>query len=80
MLHDSMRVYVNERPLEMPPGADVRAAVRTADAALADAVEAGRARVSDGRGIDVALDAPLAAGSILRVVLSARRADADAHA
>ena len=77
-----MRVFVNAVPVDVPSGTDVRGAVRAHDPALAERAEAGAALVTDARGIEVPLDGLLAAGSILRVVLRARRGipDADADA
>jgi hypothetical protein len=43
-------------------------------------VSAGAAQLTDGRGIAVAPDAPLAPGAILRAARRARRAPADADA
>ena len=79
----AMRIFLNAQPLDLAPGATVRDAVAAHDAVMAGQVAAGRARVTDARGIDVPLDAPLEAGSILRVLVSARRRgaeDADADA
>jgi hypothetical protein len=77
-----MRVFVNAVPLELAAGADVRAAVAALDPELERKLVAGSAFVTDARGIAVALDGALAAGSILRVVVTGRRtageADADA--
>ena len=77
-----MRVFVNATPIDLEPGTDVREAVRAHDPALAARLAAGEAYVTDGRGIELAADAGLADGSILRVVVSARRgveeSDADA--
>ena len=77
-----MRVFVNAVPLELDTGADVRAAVRALDAALEQKLAGGSAYVTDARGIEVTPDATLAEGSILRVVVSARRSaeGRDAHA
>ncbi len=78
-----MRIFLNALPLDLAPGATVRDAIAAHDSAMTDQVAAGRARVTDARGIDLPLDAPLAAGSILRVLVSARRPsaeDADADA
>lgn len=77
-----MRVFVNAVPLELDTGADVRAAVRALDAELERKLAAGSAYVTDARGIEVTPDATLAEGSILRVVVSARRTaeERDAHA
>lgn len=77
---DPIRVYVNEHPVDVAPGAPAEAAVRALDPALADAVSAGAAQLTDGRGIAVAPDAPLAPGAILRAARRARRAPADADA
>lgn len=77
-----MRVFVNAASLEVEKGSDVRAAVRALDPELEGKLTAGAAFVTDARGIEVASDAPLAEGSILRVVVSARRTaeGRDAHA
>lgn len=77
-----MRVFVNATPIEIEPGTDVRRAVATHDAALAAKVAAGSAYVTDARGIELGADVRLAAGAILRVVVTARRGaeESDAHA
>ena len=76
-----MRVFVNAVPLEIARGADVRQAVRALDPELEGKLAGGAAYVTDARGIEVPPDAQLAEGSILRVVVSARRAaeERDAH-
>lgn len=77
-----MRVFVNAVPVEIPKGADVRAAVQAHDPDLLPRLADGAAYVTDARGIDLALHAPLSEGSILRVVVTARRTaeGRDAHA
>ena len=77
-----MRVFVNAVALEVAKGADVRAAVRALDPELERKLAEGVAFVTDARGIAVPADATLAEGSILRVVVSARRAaeERDGHA
>jgi hypothetical protein len=72
---DTIPVLVNASTLEVPRGTDVRGAVSAYDPALAERVASGTAAVMDARGIPLALDAKVAAGAILRVVVSARRAD-----
>lgn len=67
-----IRVYVNERALDVPPGAVVSAAVAALDPGLGAAVAEGRAYVTDGRGIRLGADVLLAAGAILRVVRPAK--------
>jgi hypothetical protein len=69
-----MRVFVNAVPLDIGSGADVRAAVRALDPELAHRLDGGAAFVTDARGIQVDPGSVLAEGSILRVVVSARRA------
>lgn len=74
-----MRAFVNEQPVSVPEGAPALVAVEALDPALAARVAAGEAYLTDGRGIRVAGDTRLAAGAILRVVITARGApDADA--
>ena len=76
-----MRVFVNAVPLEVGKGADVRAAVRALDPELERKLAGGAAFVTDARGIEVSPDSILAEGSILRVLVRARRAaeERDAH-
>jgi hypothetical protein len=75
-----MRIFVNANVLEVDAGTDVRGGVRAYDAALADEVAAGSAYVTDARGIELTPDAPLAEGTILRVIVSARRGVEDSDA
>jgi hypothetical protein len=76
-----MRVFVNAVALEVGKGADVRTAVRALDPELERKLAGGGAFVTDARGIELPPDAALAEGSILRVVVSARRGgERDAHA
>jgi hypothetical protein len=72
----AMRIFLNAQPLDLAPGTTVCDAIAAHDAAMAEQVAAGRARVTDARGIELPLDAPLAAGSILRVIVTARRTGA----
>lgn len=72
--------FVNERPVSVSAGATVADAVRAFDSALADRLAAGEGRVTDGRGIDLPLDNPVHAGTILRAVISARRPAAEPDA
>ncbi len=73
-----IRVFVNGRSVDVPAGAEVSDAVSAFDPALAAAIAQGSAFVTDGRGIEIEADTPLASGSILRVGVRARRGvDAD---
>ena len=74
-MSDRIRVFVNEQPIDVPDGSTVRGAVAALDAALAAALDEPGNYVTDGVGRRVEADGPLVAGSILRVVRSARRTD-----
>lgn len=77
-----VRVFINGATVDVAPGSDVGAALRMHDPALAERVVAGAAVVTDARGIEMGIQQSVAAGSILRVVIRARRGagsdDADA--
>jgi hypothetical protein len=75
-----MRVFVNASPVEVEAGTDVRGAIRALDPALEASAAAGSALVTDARGIALPLDERLSAGSILRVVVRARRGEPDSDA
>lgn len=75
-----VRVFVNASAVEVEAGTDVRGAIRAHDPELEARAAAGGALVTDARGIEVPLDGALAAGSILRVVVRARRGDPGADA
>lgn len=67
------RVFVNEKPVAVAAGSLVR------DALAAAGLEGdpGAMRVTDARGLPVALDAELGPGTILRAFSSARRVPDD---
>lgn len=75
-------VFVNEQRLTVVPGTSIRDVLRLADPAWVDALDLGRARLTDGRGIPLDPAEPAAAGAIIRIVISAKhhgdRVDADA--
>lgn len=74
-------VFVNGRSVRIARGADALAAVAAAVPDLLERVRAGAASVTDARGLAVEPEAPLAAGAILRVAVSARHTgEADASA
>lgn len=74
-----IRVFVNATPVDVEPGADVCDALRACDPALEASVISGAAYVTDARGIELPLDVRLAAGAILRVVVSARKRSESDH-
>jgi hypothetical protein len=76
---ESIRVFVNERPVSLPAGASGLDAARALEPALADRLAAGTASLTDARGLPVDPAAPVVAGAILRSV-SRRAAEPDADA
>jgi len=77
---DALRCFVNERGLSLAPGATVLDAVTAFDPGLAARVGRGEAYVTDARALRLAADLPLAAGHILRVIVTSRAATDDADA
>jgi len=71
-MSDHIRVFVNEQPVEVAAGSTVRDAVEALDVALAAALDEPGNYVTDGVGCRMDAAGPLVAGSILRVVRSAR--------
>ena len=71
---ESVRIFINEEPVDAPEGARLRDVIAANDPALAGALDAGTAYVTDGVGRPVPADEPAAQGAIYRVVRSARRA------
>jgi adenosine deaminase len=71
---DTLRVFVNEKPVDVARGASVRDAVAALDRALADLLATDAAHVTDGVGRRVDAGDPVReAGTVLRVVVTARR-------
>lgn len=69
-----LRVFVNERPVDVAPGATVRDAVEALDRGMADQLNTAAAYVTDGVGRMVDAADPVGeAGSVFRVVAVAGR-------
>jgi hypothetical protein len=71
-LPDTVRVFVNERGVDVPRGASALDALRIADSTEADRVAAGERALVDSRGLPAATGAPAFAGAIYRTI-GARR-------
>lgn len=69
---DSILVFVNDRGRQVPANATALAAVTAHDPELGRKLSAGEAYLTDARAIRLDPDAPVAAGAILRVVVSTR--------
>jgi hypothetical protein len=70
-----VRVYVNERPVEVVSGSSALDAVRAWNDEIAAQVAAGDRALTDSRGLPIAPDTPLIAGTIIRVVSARQKAD-----
>jgi hypothetical protein len=64
----TVRVFVNERGVSVPAGSLALDAVRALLPDEAMAIEGGRARLTDSRGLPVGADEALVNGAIYRVV------------
>ena len=72
-MSEPIPVFINDRVVRLAAGAIVSDAVAALEGDAAAQLAAGNAYVTDGRGIQLASDAPLHGGAILRLVVSARR-------
>jgi hypothetical protein len=70
-----MRLFVNEKPVDVAEPATVADAVTAFDAALGTALLAGTARATDARGIDIAATDAVGPGSIIRALAPSRLRD-----
>ena len=75
-MSETVRVYVNARPVEVAATATALEAVEAWDETQAAAVRTGERMITDSRGIITANDTPVHNGAIFRIV-RARQADAD---
>ena len=74
MRDERLRVFVNERPVDVAPGATVQDAVAALDRGLADLLTTAAAYVTDGVGRIVDAADPVGeAGGVFRVVVAAGR-------
>ena len=64
----SLRVFVNERGVDVPRDATALDAVRAIDANEADGVASGDRAITDSRGLPIDAHAPAFGGAIYRTV------------
>jgi hypothetical protein len=64
----SLRVFVNATGVDVPGGATALDAVRVWNADEADKVTRGERVITDSRGLPIAADVPVSAGSIFRLL------------
>jgi hypothetical protein len=73
---DTVRVFVNATPVDVPRGATALECVRSWRADEAQAVVSGTRLITDSRGLPIDAAAPSPAGSIYRTIANRRREDA----
>jgi hypothetical protein len=71
----AVRVYVNERPVEIDETSTALDAVRAWSSDTADQVAAGDRALTDSRGLPLAADTPIRVGAIIRVVSGRPKSD-----
>ncbi len=64
----TVRAYINERGVSVPPGASALDAVRAFDPAEADALALGTRRLTDSRGLPIAAESAVHGGAIYRLL------------
>jgi hypothetical protein len=75
-MSDTVRVYINARPVDVDSSVTALQAVEAWDEIQAAAVRTGERMITDSRGIVTANDTPVHNGAIFRIV-RARQADSD---
>ena len=75
-MSDTVRVYINARPVDVDASATALEAVEVWDETQAAAVRSGERMITDSRGIITANNTPVHNGAIFRIV-RARQADSD---
>jgi hypothetical protein len=74
---ETVRVYVNAKPIDVIAAGTALDAIQAFDPAQAAAVRAGEKGITDSRGIPTTLDAPVHNGAIFRIVRARQAADDD---
>lgn len=67
-MSDLLRVFVNGRAVDVPPGATAIDAVRAWDAGAAQEVLGGARLITDSRGLPLDGTVPIQAGAIFRLI------------
>jgi hypothetical protein len=74
---ETVRIYINGNPVDVPAAATALEAIRTWDETQAAAVRSGERMITDSRGIPARSDAPVHNGAIFRIVRARQSADED---
>jgi hypothetical protein len=65
---ETLRVFIDARAVDVPPGATALDAVQAFDASSAHAVRAGERILTDSRGLPIDASTAVQAGSIFRLI------------
>lgn len=65
---DTVRIYINAKPVDVPSTATAIEAVEQWDSTQAAAIRSGERMITDSRGIATVADAPVHNGAIFRIV------------
>ena len=74
---ETIRVYLNQRAVDLPAGTQVAEAIRLVEPELSQSLESGKAKVTDGRGLELPLYNPHPTGAFRRIIISSRRGRGD---
>jgi hypothetical protein len=76
-MSDTVRIYINAKPIEIAASATALDAVEAVDATQAAAIRRGERLITDSRGIVTANDTRLHHGAIFRIVRARQASDDD---
>jgi hypothetical protein len=72
---ETVRIYINAKPVDVDATATALEAVAAWDAAQAAAIRSGERMITDSRGIPARNDAPVHNGAIFRIVRARQGGD-----
>ena len=74
-MSDTVRVYINAKPVDVAATATALEAIEHWDSTQAAAIRSGERMITDSRGIPTTADAPVHNGAIFRIVRARQVAD-----
>ena len=74
-MSETVRIYINAKPVDVTATATALEAVEQWDASQAAAIRNGERMITDSRGIPTTADAPVHNGAIFRIVRARQASD-----
>jgi hypothetical protein len=74
-MSDTVRIYINAKPVDVAATATAIEAVEKWDSSQAAAIRSGERMITDSRGIPTTSDAPVHNGAIFRIVRARQAAE-----